>query len=70
MNIDLQSKISIWRQKALDNTLTVEEMKDAIIALRNGRVGAAIASDTARRKKAVKVVPSADDLLSELDGLL
>jgi hypothetical protein len=69
MNIDIQQKVALWRQKALDNTLTVEEMREAVGVLRQGRIGAAIASDTARRKKAVKVVPSADDLLSELDGI-
>jgi len=69
MNLVLQEKVSIWRQKANDGTLTVEEMKEAIIALRQGRVGAAIASDSARRKTAKKEIPSADDLLSELDGL-
>lgn len=69
MNIVLQEKVAIWRQKAQANTLTVEEMKEAILALRQGRVGAAIASDASRRKTAKTVVPSADDLLNEIDGL-
>lgn len=69
MNIELQEKVSIWRQKAIANTLTVEDMKEAVIAMRQGRVGASIASDASRRKTAKAVVPSADDLLSELGDL-
>jgi uncharacterized membrane protein YsdA (DUF1294 family) len=69
MNIVLQEKVAIWRQKAQNNTLTVDEMKEAVLALRQGRVGAAIASDASRRKTAKAVVPSADDLLSELGDL-
>ena len=66
MNIVLQEKVAIWRQKAQANALTVDEMREAILALRQGRVGASIASDSSRRKAAVKVIPSADDLLGEL----
>lgn len=69
MNPELQSKIILWRQKAVEGTLTIEEMKEAITVLRAGRVGAAIASDASRRKKAKAVIPSADDLLGELEGL-
>lgn len=66
---ELAAKIAIWRQKALDGTLTVEEMKEAILARREGRISASYASDTARRKKAKAEIPSADALLSELEGL-
>jgi hypothetical protein len=62
----VQEKIALLRQKAIDGTLTVEETKEAVILLREGRMGAAIASDKARSKVAKKVVLSADDLLSEL----
>jgi len=63
---EVQSKISIWRQKALEGTLTLEEMKEAIVILRGGRVSAAHASEGARRKTAKAAIPSADDLLAEL----
>ena len=67
---DLQTSIAIWRQKAIDGTLTQDEMRQAIIALREGRVGAAVTSARSRAKKAVTaVVHDADDLLSELGGL-
>lgn len=63
---ELQAKIAIWRQKAIDGTISVEEMKEAILALRAGRVSAAHASDNARRKTAKVEIPTADDLLAEL----
>jgi len=69
MTPEIQSRISVLRQKSLDKTITIEEMREAIILMRSGRVGAAIASDTSRRKTAKKVVPSADDLLNELGEL-
>ncbi len=66
MTPEIQAKIAIWRQKAIDNSLTLEEMKEAIALLRQGRVSAAASSESARRAKAKAAVPSADDLLSEL----
>lgn len=63
---ELQAKIAIWRAKAVEGTLTEEEMKEAILALRAGRTSAAHASDQARRTKAKAAIPSADDLLNEL----
>lgn len=65
----LQSQIAIWRQKAADGTLTQEEMKEAVKAMRAGRISAAYASDGAKKKKAQQVVKHADDLLGELEGL-
>jgi len=69
MTPELLSRIAIWRQRAADGTLTPDEMRQAIIALRADRVGAQIASDKSRRAKAVKEIPNADDLLGELEGL-
>lgn len=66
---EMAAKIAIWRQKALDNTLTKEDMREAILALRQDRKGAAIASAKSKVKKAAKVLPDADDLLNELGGL-
>lgn len=66
---ELQAKIAIWRQKAIEGTLTAEEMKEAIVALRQGRVSAAATSDASRRAKAKVAIPTADDLLSELGDL-
>jgi hypothetical protein len=71
MTPEVSARISILRQKALDNTLTLEECKEGILLLRQGRVSAAYASEKSRAKKtAAKVaIPSAEDLLSELGDL-
>jgi len=66
MTPELQSNIANWRAKALNGTLTREEMAQAIQALRAGRVGASIASEKSRRSKAKAEVPDADALLKEM----
>jgi len=68
MSPDLQAKIAVWRQRAAEGTLTALEEKEAIAALRAERVSAAHASEGARRKKAIAVIPSSDDLLAEALG--
>ena len=59
---ELQSRVAEWRQKARDGTLTLDEMKQAIIYLRGERTAMAATSKT--KSKAPSV--SGDDLLSEL----
>jgi len=66
MSPELQSKISIWRQRAINGTLTQDEMKEAILALRQDRIGAAVASAASKRTKAKAEIPDADDLLAEM----
>lgn len=60
---ELQNKIAMWRQKAAAGTLSMEEMREAIIALRAGRQGAAYDAKTRGTKRTPK---SADELLGEL----
>lgn len=69
--LELQMKIAQWRQKAQipagePGSLTREEMKEAIVALRAGRVAAANASATAKRKRAIAEIPAAADMLNDL----
>jgi len=67
VNIELQQKIAIWRQKSAEGTLTLDEMREAVVLLREGRRSAATAASTgARRAKAKAAIPSADDMLDEL----
>ena len=68
---ELQSKILEWRVKAADGTLSFEEMKEAVIALRSGRCEASKTAQNAavKRKKAISAIPSAEDMMSELEGL-
>lgn len=68
MNPELQSKIQLWRQKAINGNLTQEEMTEAILALRADRVGASVASEKSRRAKAKVEIPTADDLIAGLLG--
>lgn len=63
---ELQSKMLIWRQKAVDGSITKEELTEAMAALRGARKSAATATAAAKVKKAKAAIPSADDLLAEL----
>jgi len=62
---NLQSQVKTWRSKMSDGTITLEDMKAAVIALRQGRTNAASAAASAG-KKTKKPARSADDLLGEL----
>jgi hypothetical protein len=63
------SRIAQLRAKILDNTITLEEMKEGVILLRQDRKSAASSSDSTRRAKAKAAIPSADDMLDELGGI-
>lgn len=69
MTFDLNSKVAEWRAKAARGELTIDEMRDAIAHMRQGSKSAAVASDKARKSKAVAAIPDADSLLAELGGL-
>jgi hypothetical protein len=43
---EFQMKLAEWREKARNNQLTVDEMREAILFLRAGRVHAAVAKAT------------------------
>jgi len=66
VSLELQIKLTEWRRKAADGTITLDEMKEAVLLVRQGRVAAAQASATAKRKVARAVIPSADELLDEI----
>ena len=69
VSIELQQKIAVWRQRAAEGTLTLDDMKEAIIHLRAGRVNAANASAASKRKKAIAEIPAAGDMLDELENM-
>jgi hypothetical protein len=66
--LDLQAKIADWRLRAAAGTLTLPEMKEAIVHLRAGRISA-YSTGVAAKKKAVAAVPAAADMLADLEGL-
>lgn len=65
---ELSKRFSEWRTKAANNTITAEELKEAIIALRSNRLSASAAA-TKSAPRAKKVAKSVDSMLDELAGL-
>lgn len=63
------SKFAYWRTRAAAGELTIDEMREAILALREGRSAAAESATTKKRKAAIAAIPSAADMLSELKDL-
>ena len=69
---ELQSKIQMWRQKAREGTLSADEMREAIAALRQDRVAASATSAAAKERKSTaraKKDINSDAMLDELEGL-
>jgi hypothetical protein len=71
VSLEMQSKITAWRHKAAAGTLSIDEMKEAVRELRAGRMTAAAAANAgaSTRAKAKVAVPSAANLLGELEGM-
>ena len=65
MSTVITSQIQLWRQKSRDGTITVEEMTEAIAAIRKERVGSSEKSAVSRAKKAPKPVVNGDDVLAK-----
>ena len=69
---DLSTQVQLWRQKAREGTLTQDDMKEALIALRESRQAAGAISATSRATKGevrAKKAINSDNLLNELDNL-
>lgn len=69
----IMSNIQIWRMKAKEGTLTLEDSRAAIAAIRKERVGASEVSAGSKEKKAVaakkKAPVDSNSLLDELGSL-
>jgi hypothetical protein len=64
------TQIVQWRAAALSGDLTLDQMREAVKALRANRLAAATASAKALKgTKPKKEVRSADDLLGDLEGM-
>jgi hypothetical protein len=65
---EIQSKITMWRMKAANGTITEDEMREAVAALRESRLTAA-AQPTKSKSGGPKAPVNADALLNQLEGL-
>ena len=66
MTPELLSKIALWRQKCADNTITLDEMKEAIRLTRDSRLTAAQHSARSKAVKSGINKKSAEELLNDL----
>lgn len=65
---EIQAKIAIWRAKNADGTITIAEMREAVEVMRAGRVSAAYSGAKAAAKAKARV-PTAEELLNDMEGL-
>jgi hypothetical protein len=67
---EMLNKVAEWRAKSAAGTLTLDEMREAIVIMRGNRISAAKTAASSPSSKAKKgPARSADDLLGELEGL-
>ena len=67
MQPETQGRLAFLRAKAIEGTLTLEEMKEAVIMMRGDRASSVRNTD-ARRAKVKAAIPDADSMLDELGG--
>ena len=68
MSTVTSTQIQLWRQKVADNTITKDELREAIAAIRKERVESSVKSTASRAKaapKAAKATINADDVLAK-----
>lgn len=66
LDIPLSVRVEEWKRKVLEGTITTEEMRECILALRAGRMGAAATSARSRASKAPVDIAGMEN---ELDNL-
>lgn len=64
---ELRFELAEYRRKAVEGTLSLDEMRNAVRLMREGRVTAAARSSASRASKA-KAAPDSDALLDDLLG--
>lgn len=69
-DLETQTKVAEWRRKAMEGTMSPEEMVAATRHLMQGRKSAAIASAASKSTRAKANAPAinGDDLLGEMMG--
>ena len=66
LDVPLSVKLEEWRQKAAAGTITTEEMRACIQAIRQGRVAAAATSAKSRASKALPDLSTLEDEINNL----
>jgi hypothetical protein len=68
---ELQSKLAQWRQKSIDGTITLEELKEAVRIMRSDRHAALDAQmkSASGAKRTAKAPVDTAKLLSDLENL-
>jgi hypothetical protein len=67
---ELASKIALWRQRAQEGTMSPDDYREALSALRAGRLAAALTTKPKKPKKEKAEKPDTTlDLFNELDNL-
>ena len=70
---ELLNKLSVWRTKAADGSLSIDDMREAIKVLRANRMSTAEAAAKSKsggsRKKSPAAPVDAGNLLDQLNGL-
>lgn len=70
MSTVIAANLQLWRQKVRDGTITQDEMREAVAAIRTERLVASKTSDASRERKSTakaKAAPvDSDALLGEL----
>lgn len=66
---ETQSRMAVWRQKSADGTITMEEQREAVAALRADRRNAEAAPSTKRSSSTKQPPRAASDMLKDLGSL-
>ena len=68
---ELQSKLALWRQKSIDGTITLEELKEAVRIMRSDRHAALDAQmkSASGTKRTAKAPVDTAKLLNDLENL-
>lgn len=69
MSANVNAMMPLWKAKAARGELSEADCIEAMRVLRGDRYAAQEATQVKRTAKAKAAVPSADDMLNELEGL-
>lgn len=73
LSAEIVHKVAIWRQKCQDNTITLAEMREALVAMRQERFNSQELAKAAKSKssggRSKAPAKSGEDLLKDFEGL-